>query len=130
MRTQFTKDERNFIALEYHKRKDGYGFKAGLIRDFQAKFPTARVPGTNNLKRIWKKQLNHGTVLNLNSKTSPGQTFSGRRTTTTPAMKTAVKTVLDRDVQKRDGDATVSPVSSCRRNALALDKSSWWRPRS
>ena len=59
MRAQFTKDERNFIALEYHKRKDGYGFKAGLIRDFQAKFPTARIPGKNILKKIRKKQMNH-----------------------------------------------------------------------
>ena len=36
MRAQFTKDERNFIALEYHKRKNGYGFKAGLISSLRA----------------------------------------------------------------------------------------------
>ena len=41
-------------------------------------------------------------------------------------MKTAVKAVLDRDAVKREGDATVSPVSSARRNVLALDKSAWW----
>ena len=128
MRAQFSKDERNFLALEYHKRKDQYGFKAALIRDIQVRFPTARVPGKNTLQQIWEKQMNHGTVLNCNSKTSPGQTCSGRpRTSTTPAMKTALKAVLDRDAVKRDGDATVSPVSSARRNVLGLDKSAWWR---
>ena len=40
-------------------------------------------------------------------------------------MKTAVKNLLDRDVEKRDGDVTVSPLS--RMNALALVKSAWWR---
>ena len=42
-------------------------------------------------------------------------------------MKAAVKAVLDRDVVKKEGDNTVSPVSSGRRNLLALDKSAWWR---
>ena len=124
MQAQFSKDVRNFLAHEYHKRKDHYGFKAGLVRDFQAKFPNARVPGKNTLTWIWQKQMDHGTVLNCNSKTSPGQNCSGRsRTSTTPAMKTAVKAVLDRDAVKREGDATVSPVSSARRNVLGLDKS-------
>ena len=42
-------------------------------------------------------------------------------------MKNAVKAVLDRDCVKKQGDSTVSPVSSCRRNVLALDKSAWCR---
>ena len=42
-------------------------------------------------------------------------------------MKAAVKAVLDRDVVKKEGDNTVSPVSSGRRNVLALNKSAWWR---
>ena len=41
-------------------------------------------------------------------------------------MKAAVKAVLDRDVVKKEGDNTVSPVSSGRRNVLALNKSVWW----
>ena len=65
-----------------------------------------------------------GTVLNCNSKTSLGSTFSGRpRTSTNPVMKGNVKVVMDRDAVKREGDSTFSPVSSGRRNALGLDKS-------
>ena len=34
---------------------------------------------------------------------------------------------MDRDAGKLIGDGNASPVSSGRQNALALDKSGWWR---
>ena len=128
MRPQFTNEERTWLALQYHRRRGQYDFKAGLVRDFQVKFPMARIPSKNNFKKIWEKFTNHGTVMNLNSNDSPGQSFSGRKKTSTSTdMKGSVQAVLDRDALKEHGDATVSPVSSCRRNALDLDKSAWWR---
>ena len=72
--------------------------------------------------------MEKGTVNNCNSKTSPGDTYSGRpKTRRTDENKTAVKTVLNRDTQKRLGDNTVSPINSARRNVLAIPKSSWSR---
>ena len=97
-----------------------------LTNDFQAKFPTARVRDQTTIRRIWKKQIENVTV--LNSKESPGETYSGRKKTSTDtATRDRVKQVLDRDALKNHGDANVSPVSSCRRNVLGLDKSAWWR---
>ena len=77
MRPQFTNEERTWLALEYHRRRGQHNFKAGLVRDFQVKFPMARIPSKNNIKKIWEKFTNHGTVVNLNSKDSPGQSFRG-----------------------------------------------------
>ena len=65
---------------------------------------------------------------NVNSKSSPGVTHSGRsKSSTSDQNKQRVKVVMDRDRVKRLGDNQVSPRSSGRRNALALDKSAWWR---
>ena len=128
MAPQFSLDQRNFLAFEYHKRKGTMEFKDGIARDFLARFPGARQPGKDQMRRIWLKQMQKGTVNNCNSKTSPGDTHSGRpRTQRTDQNKTAVKTVLNRDAQKRLGDNTVSPVNSARRNVLAIPKSSWSR---
>ena len=121
-------DQRNFLALEYHKRKGTNNFKGGIVQDFLARFPGARTPSKNTLKNIWRKQLDKGTVNNCNSKSSPGDTHSGRPTTQRTAPNiAAVKAVMDRDATKQMGDATVSPVSSARRNILAIAKSSWSR---
>ena len=125
---QYSVAERSWLALEYHKRKDQYKFKAGLIRDFQVKFETDRVPSKMQLTRVWEKLINHGTLTNLNSKSSPGETHSGRiRTSCSTDMKENVKEVLDRDAVKVYGDSTVSPLSTARKNALGLDKSAWSR---
>ena len=127
-RAQFTRAERNFPAFEYHKLKGTKNFKPKILRHFQLKFPTTRVPGKNQMKRIWEKQMLKGTVNNCNSQASPGPTHSGRtRTARTPPTVAAVKGVLDRDSTKEIGDDTVSPVSSARRNFLAITKSSWNR---
>ena len=67
-------------------------------------------------------------MLNCNSANSPGDTHSGRRRTArTDQNKQAVKAVMDRDAPKPIGDPNFSPVSTCRINALNIDKSTWWR---
>lgn len=130
-RPQFTMAQRNFLAFEYHKLKGKKKFKSEILQKFRLKFPGVRVPGTHQMKRIWEKQMLLGTVNNCNSKSSPGATHSGRRRTVrTPANSAAVKNVMDRDSTKQIGDATVSPVSSARRNRLGMDKSSWSRIKS
>ena len=89
-----------------------------------AKFPGDREPGKDQIRRIWNKQM----VNNCNSKTIPGPTYSWTpRTQRTPQNIAAVKAVMDRDALKMIGDSTVSPVSSARRNVLAMDKSTWSR---
>ena len=75
-------EERNFLMIEYHKRKGGRDFLPGLIRDFQAQFPATRAPTPKTIRAILKKQVEKGTVLNCNSANSPGATHSGRRRTT------------------------------------------------
>ena len=100
-RRQFSKDERNFLVMEYHKRRGIKGFKTQLVLDFTTRFPGVRVPGKNAIKEMWEKQIRLGTVLNCNSKSSPGDTHSGRfRTTRTPANMARVKAVMDRDAPK------------------------------
>ena len=127
-REQFTRDQRNFLALEYHKHKGTKCFKDKILDAFQAKYPGVRRPGTNIMRKIWKKQLKNGTVNNCNSKSSPGPTHSGRpKTARTPPNIQSVKAKCNRDAQKVIGDANVSPVSSARRNFLALTKSSFSR---
>ena len=49
----------------------------GLIMDFGC-FINARQPALCHVRRIYKKAMELGTVLNVNSKTSPGNSFSGR----------------------------------------------------
>ena len=125
---QFNRAQRNYLAFEYHRLRETRDFKAEILRGFQLKFPGLRAPSKNTMKRIWEKQMATGTVNNNNSKSSPGLTHSGRpRTVRTPPNNAAVKTVMDRDATKEIGDATRSPVSSARRNVLAIDKSSWSR---
>ena len=128
MAPQYRMAERNFLMLEYHKARGGRDFLPGLIRDFQAQFPGTRTPTPKTIWAILKKQKEKGTVLNCNSANSPGDTHSGRRRTArTDQNKQAVKAVMDRDAPKPIGDPNFSPVSTCRINALNIDKSTWWR---
>ena len=128
VRPQYTTEQRNFLMLQYNKRCGTKNFLPGIIADFMTNWPNSRRPDKKLLKRIYDKQIANGTVHNLNSKTSPGPTHSGRpRTTRTPANTAAVKQVMDDDAAKRIGDGNVSPVSSARRNKLDMDKSSWSR---
>ena len=77
-RPQFTTQERNFLAFEYHKRNGHRNFMPGLIMDFRRKFLNARHHALCHGRKIYKKEMELGTVLNVNSKTSPGNSFSGR----------------------------------------------------
>ena len=121
-------EQRNFLAFEYHKRKGKRNFKPQLIADFRIRFPGARRPSKNYLTLIWKKQMAKGTINNCNSKSSPGPTYSGRRRTRRDnATLARAKAVMDRDAVKQIGERDVSPVSTARRNALGIPKSSWSR---
>ena len=81
MALQFDMEHRNFLMMEYHKRKGYRDFLHPLLQDFRAKFPGVRLPATSTIRRIFKKQSEKGTVLNCNSASSPGDTHSGRRRT-------------------------------------------------
>ena len=64
----------------------------------------------------------------MNSKTSPGNSFSGRsRHVRTPRNVVRVAAVINRDAAKHIGARNTSPVSSARRNSLMLSKSGWSR---
>ena len=52
---QFEMEERNFLMLEYHKRKGTRNFVPQLLADFAQKFPGARVPHRNTLVNVFKK---------------------------------------------------------------------------
>ena len=98
MPPQFSLQQRNFLAFEYHKRMGTNNFKADIEREFLQKFPGIRLPVVNQMRRIWKKQIENGTVNNCNSKASPGDTYSGRpRTQRTAENIGDVKNVMDRD---------------------------------
>ena len=99
-------------------------FMPGLLADFAAQFPGASFPSEMAIRNLHKKFFALGTINNVNSKSSPGVTHSGRsKSSTSDQNKQRVKVVMDRDRVKRLGDNQVSPRSSGRRNALALDKS-------
>ena len=72
VRPQYTPDQRNFLFIEYSKKKGTRNFLHNLIQDFMIKFPNARRPSEQTIRKIFKKQSAHGTVHNLNSKHSPG----------------------------------------------------------
>ena len=77
-------------------------------------------------RELLKKQEKHGTILNCNKASSPGESHSGMKNTAmTPETMEAVKNVLDRDMGKRLGDATMSPVRTARKNKLGLPHSTW-----
>ena len=127
-RAQFDQPQRSFLTLEFHKRRGTRDFLPGLLADFAAQFPGARVPSRQAISDMHKKFVTLGTINNVNSKSSPGASHSGRpKTSTSDQNKQRVKAVLDRDRVKEIGDNAVSPISSGRRNALALDKSAFWR---
>ena len=100
-RPQYTMQQRNFLAHEYHKRKGSNNFKHQFIADCMVKFPGAGISNKNTIGKIWTNQLEKGTVNNCNRKSSHGDSFSGRpRTARTPANTVLVKGVMDRDAVK------------------------------
>ena len=78
-RPQYTPQQRQFIYSNYHKFKGTRGCYTKICSAFTDKFPGVRVPSKNLASYIYTKQEAHFTVHNLNSKKSPGVSFSGRR---------------------------------------------------
>jgi hypothetical protein len=75
--------------------------------------------------RIWSKQQEHCTVHNLNNKQSPGDNYSGKpKTARSQENIVAIKTVIDGGSVKPADDPT---SSSCRRNVLGINPTTWHR---
>ena len=125
VRRQYTPVERNALCMAYQKYKGRYKCYQLVTSEFSERFPQARVPKVSTVIRIWSKQQEHCTVHNLNSKQSPGDTYSGRpKTARSQQNIAAVKAVLDGDSVKPADDPT---ISSCRRNVLGLNPMTWQR---
>ena len=125
---RITPELRNCLAMAYERNKKNFKLMTAIKVEFQQKHPGVAVPHRDTIKNIHKKQMKYFTTHNLNSKTSPGETHSGRpRTVRTPENLEAEKNVLDRDGAKELDDPVASPVSSARKNVLGFGKSSWSR---
>ena len=80
-RPQFTTQKSNNFLLFLSTTKvrvTELKVMSGLIMDFGRKFLNARQPALCHVRRIYKKAMELATVLNVNSKTSPGNSFCGR----------------------------------------------------
>ena len=115
---QYTPEERNFMMMAYQNHRGKASCIMKVQEKFRDKFPNSRVPPQKTINQIWKKQNTAFTVHNLNSKTSPGDSHSGRkRSAITPESIQAVQDMLDRDCEKENDDPN---IHSCRRNELGL----------
>ena len=76
---QFPDVQRNWIFSKHVSLNNCYGWYGQLRAAFQVQFPGVNPPAKNTVKNIVAKQNTHFTVKNLNSKNSPGPTYSGRR---------------------------------------------------
>ena len=129
-RVQFDSSHRTWLVLEFYKRRSKnrkQAFLPQLLADFSREFPNARIPSFNAIRNMLEKMERVGTVLNLNSATSPGEHSGRPRTVRTDVNKQRLKVVLDRDSTKTIGDANRSPVNSARKNSLYIKKSSFSR---
>ena len=79
-RPQFSPSERSFIYKLYTVHSTGRRNTRflNIRRDFTVKFPQSTVPSKQAVRDIVKKFDTSSTVHNLNSKKSPGNTYSGR----------------------------------------------------
>ena len=95
-RPQFSQPQRSFLAMVFHKRRGTRDFMPGLLADFAAQFPGARVPSERAIRDLRKKFFALGTINNMNSKSSPGVTHSGRpKSSTSDENKQRLKVVMD-----------------------------------
>ena len=78
-RPQFSPSERSFIYKLYTVHSTGRRNTRflNIRRDFTVKLPQSRVPSKQAVRDIVKKFDTTSTVLNQNSKKSPGNTYSG-----------------------------------------------------
>ena len=77
-RPQYSRQQRNFLVLEHHKRRGTRNCHTLLVRDYLAMFPGSRTPSKQAVRNMWRKQNELGTVNNCNSKVSPGDSHSHR----------------------------------------------------
>ena len=125
---KYTAEQRNCLVMGYEKYKGTRTCMPNIIEEFQMKFPGVNVPHRNTIRRVHEKQMTHYTTHNLNSKTSPGDSYSGRpRSARTPENIQEEKGILDRDSTKDMDDPLTSPVNTARKNLMGLAKSSWSR---
>ena len=57
VRPQLGREERNWLMMEYNKRRGRRDFVPNLLADFATKFPGAGVPHRNTLANLLKKQV-------------------------------------------------------------------------
>lgn len=129
-REQFTNEQRLHLALDYHKLKGKRNIYEQVINSFRLAFPGARIPVKRSIRLMYNKLKRNCTVLNCNSKASPGLTYSGsKRTVRTPLNTRRVKNTLIQDARKlrKNIGRDHSPLSSSRRNRLGIKKSSFNR---
>ena len=82
---QYTPEQRNFLVMAYERYKGTRDFMPQINQEFEEEFPGVQVPHRTNIVRMYKKQMAFYTSHNLNSKLSPGVTFSGRpKSSTSP----------------------------------------------
>ena len=59
---QFSIEERNFLALEYYKRKNALNRMTQVIIEFRNRFPDSRVPDRKTVRYIYHIYLETLTV--------------------------------------------------------------------
>ena len=71
---QFTPEQRNFLALEYHRLRGQYNCINMIKELFVVEFPdvAVQIPIKNTIKRVWRKQNTSFSVHNPCRKNSPG----------------------------------------------------------
>ena len=93
-RYQFTDEQRRWLVEEYIKRSGTRGFMQPLIQDFMIKFPISKPPSPRAIRYNHTKWVRKYTVKNCNSKSSPGDSHSGRRkTVNTPRNRQRLITI-------------------------------------
>ena len=54
-RAQFDQPQRSYLAMEFHRRRGTRDFMPELLADFTARFPGARVPSSEAIRKMHKK---------------------------------------------------------------------------
>ena len=109
--TQFSPSQRTTLMMSYARHKGKRGCIKSVKNEFAQKYPDVKVPDETTIRRIFKKQMDHNTTHNLNSKSSPGDSHSGPpKSKRTPENVERVRRLLEEDAAKPADDATVRLV--------------------
>ena len=107
-RPQYSAQQRNFLMIEYAKRKGQRNCIKNIKADFTAKYPGVRCPTKMAIHKIYEKQMKHQTCHNLNSASSPGDSHSGRkRTVRTQQNIDRVRRAIEQDNQRDPDDPLI-----------------------